>query len=168
MSEHFIQNGGLGQQGSADNKLRSAYNNFNTYRGEMENARKSADQKFDKSRLDASATMTSKGIKRNSNEWNAGMADVQRTYDASIAEANTAFEAYKTSAEFKSLESGYESGNVYDATKEVAGLTKDMFKESKPSFTEYYDLKYGSESKQNDARQLTTQRKTNVINMRAG
>ncbi len=157
-------NGGLGQSGSSTDKLRSSYDNYNSYRGEMENSRKKAERTFDEDRASASASMLSNNVSRNSPEWDKTMANVTNQYNTAINDAESTFNAYKTGTDYGSMVDAYGAGTAFDQTN---GLSKDIQARSKPTFDEFFDAQYGTPEAKRRADIVSSQRKANVLTIGA-
>jgi len=146
--------------------LRSSYQSYNGYRGDMEQSRQAATNEFE-SRITASkATMTSKGIKSGGNDWNNTLAAVQAKRDTDMKAIDDDFEKYKGGSEYRALLDDYESkiGTDLDKARSYNQNLVQMEMQGSaltPTFDEYVDSQFGDEQQQASVKKTMSMRRQN-------
>jgi len=154
----------LQRRGTTDNKLQSAYDGYNSYRGDMENKRKSAEQSYDAGRLNTSRSMTADGVKRDSPQWKQGMATVESEYTTTMDKINSDFEEYKKGDEYSAMQSDYAERVKYDPASMAQDFTEQTFEALKPTFDQYYTATQGTPEQRSMVNGVMRNREIQAIN----
>lgn len=153
-------------QAQQKENLRSSYQSYNTYRGDMEQSRQRAGNERDQNLLNNRATMTGNGVKSGGSEWNRTLANVESQYDSKMNDINKGFDDYKNGAEFKALYTDYQDRIQKDSEQVQSYNQKMLAREMQgstvtPTFDEFVDLEFGDEQKQAAAKTDMNMRRNN-------
>jgi len=148
--------------------LRSSFDSYNGYRGDMEQARQKSNEKYATDLSTEKAMLTSQGTQQGSPAWNNTLAQVERNKDDRLHEIDNEFDNYKKGAEYKLLYSDY-TERVLKSNENAQSYNQKLIAMDMqgsaltPSFDEYVDSQYGSADQQASVKQTMSMRRQNEM-----
>lgn len=141
--------------------LQTDYDSFNKYRGDIEQRRGAAEDKFITERNDKRHDLIQSGLKPGSREYNKQMETVNSSYKSDITGINKDMESFNKSAKVKNLQEFYEQSNAFTDTKKEF-LTQEDFDNTRPSFNEFVTGEFGTDQQKSAFEVSQDRRITNL------
>ncbi len=151
-----------------ESTLRSAFDTYNTYRGDLEQARTDANNRFDTEIKEQKALLTSQGNSPYGRQWNNSLAEVERVREERLQEANKVVDDYKKSSDYSSLYNAYEDRVLKNKDQARSFTQRQLAIDTQgsdltPSFDEFVDLEFGSDQQRTAAQDVLTMRRRNEM-----